>query len=560
MSGWRPRRYRTELLLVFLGLFLVVQTAGFVVTRVASERNARAQIEESLIVAGETLARLMADRERHVLEAGRLLAGDFAFKATFATREPPTILSMLDNHRQRIEADTMILVSIEETTIADTLRTTEVGEPFGHPWLIDRALDDEAGEAAGVLFLQGRPFQFIVLPLLAPLHEAWIAVGFRLDDAFVAPLKSLSRAEVSLVTPASGRVHASTLAGPARIALEYALPDTLPEGSFALELQGREYLSLRIPIAGESEPIFALMMRPVDEALEPYKRLETILGALFLVGLLAAGAGAAMLARGVARPLVSLTQHARDITRGDYQQRVQLERRDELGELATAFNDMAHGLAERDRVRNLLGMVVSPQIADELLSREIQLGGEEREVTVMFADCRGYTTMSENLPPAEVLGRLNEMLTVLTEVIERHGGVVDKYIGDAVMALFGAPLANPDDPVRAVACALEMMAAMRHTHGGLQLSIGINTGRVVAGNMGSIRRLNYTVIGDTVNLASRVESLTRNYDADVLVTEATRVACGDAFDFRRVDSVTVKGRAAPVDVYEPRIRQPNKPS
>ena len=178
----------------------------------------------------------------------------------------------------------------------------------------------------------------------------------------------------------------------------------------------------------------------------------------------------------------------------------------------------------------------------------------------MFADCRGYTTMSENLPPTEVLARLNEMLTVLTDVIERHGGVVDKYIGDAVMALFGAPLSNPDDPARAVACALDMMAAMRKTRGGLQLSIGVHTGRVVAGNMGSLRRLNYTVIGDTVNLASRVETLTRQYDPDILVTDATRAACGDRFEFVEVDRVSVKGRTAPVAVYEPRTRQPNKPS
>ena len=560
MARWRPQQFRTELLLVFLGLFLVVQTAGFLITRIASERNARAQVEEALAVAGSTLERLMADRERHVLEAGRLLVGDFAFKSTFATHEAPTILSMLDNHRRRIEADAMVLVSIDETVIADTLHAAEFGAPFDHPWLIDRALDDERGEAAGVLFVKGRPLQFIVLPLMAPLHEAWIAVGFRLDDTFVAPLKSLSRAEVSLVTPDDARVHASTLEGPTRASLEYVLPEVMPMGTFELELRGRDFLAHAIPLAGEGEQTYALMMRPLDEALAPYRRLQTILLALFVLGLAAAGTGAALLARGVTQPLGELTQRARRIALGEYHQRVELDRNDELGELADAFNDMAHGLAERDRVRNLLGLVVSPQIADQLLSQEIQLGGEEREVTVMFADCRGYTTMSENLPPTEVLARLNEMLTVLTDVIERHGGVVDKYIGDAVMALFGAPLSNPGDPVRAVACALDMMAAMRKTRGGLQLSIGVHTGRVVAGNMGSLRRLNYTVIGDTVNLASRVEALTRQYDADILVTEATRAACGDHFQFVEIDRVAVKGRAAPVAVFEPAAGQPNKPS
>ncbi len=557
---WRPRRFRTELLLVFLGLFLVVQTASFFYTHRISERNARAQVAESLAVAGGAMERLLADRDTHLLEAGRLLAGDFAFKSAFATGDERTILSMLENHSRRIEADAMVLVSLDETIVADTLHPDAFQQPFGHPWLIDRALDDEFGEATGILYIDGEPLQFIVLPLFAPLHEAWIAIGFRLDDAFAESLKAFSIADMSLVlmTGEEPAVHASTLDEQYRRVVGRSLPMDIPDAAFEVSLGQRDYLSLALPLTAEGRrPSYALMQRPLDEVLEPYRELQALLAALFGIGLVATGLGAGVLARGVSTPLTRLTEGARRIAGGDYAQRVELDRRDELGELATAFNDMAHGLADRDRVRNLLGMVVSPEIAEELLRREITLGGEEREVTVMFADCRGFTTMSEALPPTEVLQRLNEMLTGLSDVIEQHGGVVDKYIGDAVMALFGAPLSHGDDPVRAVGCALEMIDtveainATRPPEARQQVSIGINTGVAVAGNMGSTKRLNYSVIGDTVNLASRLEGLTRRYDTPVLVTESTRIACGDAFRFELVDDAQVRGRTEKVLVYRP---------
>ena len=557
---WRPRRFRTELLLVFLGLFLLAQTTSFLITSAVTERNARTQVAESLGVAGGALSRLLEERDRSLLQAGRLLAGDFAFKTAFATEDGPTILSMLGNHRNRIAADAMVLVSLEETIIADTLHPDSAGKDFGHPWLIDRALDDVAGEAAGILFIDGKPMQFIILPLLAPLHEAWIAIGFHLDDEFAASLKSFSMADMTIISRDDGSrdVHASTLPTQYRRVLERAMHSRPPRDAYEMALGRLNYLSLVLPLAAEGErPLYALMQRPLDTVLEPYRDLQKVLGMLFLLGLVATGIGAAVLAGGVAKPLARLTTGARRIAEGDYGQRVELNRRDELGELATAFNEMAHGLADRDRVRNLLGKVVSPQIAEELLSREIRLGGEERVATILFADCRGFTAMSEHLPPTEVLGRLNGLLTALTEVIERHGGVVDKYMGDAVMALFGAPLAHTNDPQRAVACALDMVVAAEEFNHNLpederlHISVGVNTGPVVAGNMGSMTRLNYTVIGDAVNLAARVETLTRQYGVNLLVTEHTRDACGDAFHFREVDRVTVKGRGAPVAVFEP---------
>ena len=215
---------------------------------------------------------------------------------------------------------------------------------------------------------------------------------------------------------------------------------------------------------------------------------------------------------------IGLASGAREIAAGNYNHRVELKQEDEIGSLAASFNQMSAGLAERDRVRDLLGKVVSPAIASELLRKKVTLGGEQREVTVLFSDLRNFTRMSEAIGPEEMLAILNHYFTRMASVVEKHGGVVDKYVGDALMALFGAPVASADDADRALRAALEMTTALDelnqqwHRRGlpTVGAGIGINTGVVVAGNMGSEKRLNYTVIGDGVNLAYRLEELRRH--------------------------------------------------
>jgi adenylate cyclase len=254
-----------------------------------------------------------------------------------------------------------------------------------------------------------------------------------------------------------------------------------------------------------------------------------------------------------------LAAHTREVASGDYTRRLELPRADELGQLATAFNQMTAGLAERDRVRDLLGKVVSPEIAAQLLRSDLQLGGEEREVTILFSDLRNFTTLSEQLPPHEVLTLLNRYLDRMSAVVEKHGGVIDKYIGDALMALFGAPVALPHAAARAIAAARDMRAALTELNRELAaegkpplaLGIGINTARVIAGNMGSKTRLNYTVIGDGVNLAARLETLTKeaDYAAPIIVSEATAHAANATAELRALGRVTVKGKTEAVKIY-----------
>jgi class 3 adenylate cyclase len=211
----------------------------------------------------------------------------------------------------------------------------------------------------------------------------------------------------------------------------------------------------------------------------------------------------------------------------------------------------------KEEARSILGKVVSPQVAATLMGSDIELGGVETNISVLFSDIRNFTAFSEAMSPSEILHMLNHYFTSITEQIEKHSGIVDKYIGDAVMALFGAPLVRHNHAELAVHAALDMQKAIAKLANSPDLmgqslvtGIGINTCDAVVGNMGSISRMNYTAIGDGVNLASRIEALTKVYKVGVIVSESTRAAAPDFF-YRELDVVRVRGREQAVTIYQP---------
>lgn len=250
----------------------------------------------------------------------------------------------------------------------------------------------------------------------------------------------------------------------------------------------------------------------------PLERLEASVGRLRWsvagmggVGVLLAGVVGWWLSRRFSRPIDELVAGTERVRSGDYGVEVKVGSKDEFGMLAGAFNEMTGDLALKERYHDVLRKTSDPGVVQRLIDGSMELGGEVRDVAVIFCDIRGFTAMTEGMAPGGVIELLNEHMTAMTEVIHRHGGVVDKFVGDLVMAVFGAPLAVGDDLERAARCAVEMVEerARLNEEGGLPVEIGVGMawGEAVSGLMGSKDRLNYTVLGERVNLASRLCSL-----------------------------------------------------
>lgn len=254
---------------------------------------------------------------------------------------------------------------------------------------------------------------------------------------------------------------------------------------------------------------------------------------------------------GLARPLRELVRGTQAIRAGQFDVTVPVRSNDELGELATSFNEMAIGLAQREQLRNALNLVADRDIAEQLINGRIELGGELREVSVLFCDIRGFTAITQIMSPAEVVHLLNDHLTEMTRVVYEHGGVVDKFMGDGVMAVFGAPKTRGDDTFAAARCALDMIAARearnRTAPQKIHVGIGIATGPVIAGNMGSDNRLNYTVIGERVNLAARLCSQAGR--GEVVIDSTTRTQLAERIEAELLPELRLKGFTDAVQAY-----------
>jgi len=286
-----------------------------------------------------------------------------------------------------------------------------------------------------------------------------------------------------------------------------------------------------------------------------------LLDTIGLAGVVAIGVTAAVslwlsfvLADTVSAPIVDLRDATRSVGAGDLDVRVPVVSTDETGELAASFNAMMDGLAERERLREAFGVFVDPALTERVVAEGTDLRGETVDASILFLDVRGFTTFAESAAASEVVARLNALYETAVPVILDHGGHANKFIGDGLLAVFGAPERHADHAGRAVAAAFEIARLVREgVAGDLHIGIGVNSGSVVVGTIGGGGRRDFTVIGDAVNTAARVEAATRLTGDDILITETTLRALGtDAHGFEERPSVPLKGKAAAVRLYAPR--------
>lgn len=264
-----------------------------------------------------------------------------------------------------------------------------------------------------------------------------------------------------------------------------------------------------------------------------------------------------LFSRTLTEPIKHLVSATRQVEEGRFELEIRPSTRDEIGVLTNSFLSMAHGLAESERIKETFGKFVSPEIRDLVLREELKLGGENKNCAVLFSDLRNFTAFSESRPPEEVVELLNLYFSNMVECIQRRHGVVDKFIGDAIMAHWGAAFSLGNDTENAIEAALMMRRALIDLNVHLQtksippirFGCSINTGPVIAGRIGSDRRQEYTVIGNTVNLASRIEPLNKRFATDILISQYAYEQVRGVYRLYRSPPVDIRGKTQTEIVY-----------
>ncbi len=329
-----------------------------------------------------------------------------------------------------------------------------------------------------------------------------------------------------------------------RMTMQVRLIYTMVLGVFPMVLLAVEAYKQAARIAGGPSPLLRRLL---------YK--EVYLLATWVVLMIAV---AMTIGRSFVSAIAKLCQHMQAVRGGTLDVHMPVASNDEFGDLAEGFNAMVSGLQQEEVVRRLFNLYVTPEVAEHAIVHGAELGGQVTDATVLFADIRGFTTMTEKLGPEAILALLNRYFDAMSEVIIAQKGMVNKFGGDSLLAIFGTPL-NPatDHAARATHAAQGMLHALDNFNADqaarrepeVRIGIGIATGTVVAGNVGSTERLEYTVIGDTVNLASRLEGMTKSLPGKVLLNDVAARAIGTMFPLEPIGTMDVRGKSQPVPVY-----------
>lgn len=336
-------------------------------------------------------------------------------------------------------------------------------------------------------------------------------------------------------------------------------------------LQGHPYLFTRLNLF-ENQNLKLYTLYPLTEGRNILETLKTLVNSLsnrillriVLIGILMIALSIIaifIITKSIVKPLESLVPATGKIAAGKYAE-IQLpkvgKRKDEIAQLTHAFEQMVIDMQEREKIRSVLNKVLSKEIAAQFLQTKVHLGGEDRIVSMLFSDIRGFTALTENMPPQQVIESLNTYMTKMAEIIEAHQGIIDKFVGDEIMALFGAPVFHSDHAIQAITAGYLMLQGVKELNKKMallknpqfEIGIGVHTGPVVAGNMGAENRLNYTVLGKNVNLAARLCQSAKA--GQLLITESVFKAPNieEKFHARALEPITLKGFSDPIKVYE----------
>jgi class 3 adenylate cyclase len=533
---------RAKILIASGGLVLTLVAATLAYVSWQANAFVAERLSADLAASAAAIRGVESDRFDTLQLTAQVIASFPQLRALLDVTDAATIRDVLRDYLQRTSRAHLLIVLAPS---GDTLARTDAVAPLDLPAARQRWIEPLlAGQAPrGYVLTDSGIYQ-----ASAGTADAGgtvfgvLLAGARVDTAFAQQLRTAT-GEEEVVILAEDRMLGSTLAAervPWATAADWRRE--APDGSQrVVRIQGEEYAAVGLP--GVDASVVYLLLQSRDRALAPYRRIQLGLLAIGALAVLAGIAASAVLSRTITAPVAQLVRGTTQVARGDLDVTVTVESGDELGELAASFNAMTRGLRERADMQKF----VSQSTLEMIQSPGRGSSAERRQLTVLFSDVRGFSGFAERHPPEQAVEWLNRCLGMQADLVRKHHGDVDKFVGDAVFALFG----GDDMAYQAVRCAVDIQRQMDDLGAAdgerLDLGIAIVTGEILLGSIGSHDRRDYTVIGNQVNLCSRLCAMAA--PREILMAESTYRLVSDLVTAERRESVRVRGLVQPVDVY-----------
>jgi class 3 adenylate cyclase len=565
--GLKAKIFAAFSLIVFglLGLVLYIttsQTEAFEVDRITRQLGfAQARFQNRL-----------DDQRRHAFTMVRTITSDQKYRA-FLGQMKDNFFSFAEEIARDTGSDLVVVVD-EELEIsgvsrprdsrADMAAHTEQSAGAVTAAHIEEIFSEVLDTGKGVtrvVTLQGRLVNAVFVPLQESVKDDYalgvVLAAQTINDSWVRNLLGNEVDELTVAFYASDKAVASDASAQNR---QLLVMESAPGQFNTVVLQTERHIALKTEFEGAGTQAGYVVAGNLDRALKPIAKLSRdilLIGlAILVLGLLITLAVAGRIVQPIKR-LVNATHHVID---GDYSYRVENPSSDEVGELSHAFQNMVEGLQEKEQIRNLFGKYVHPSIVSGLIDNpdDLALEGRHQLQTLMFSDVAGFVGISGQLNAEQTVALLNEYLGEMTAEITRADGILDKYLGDGIMAFFGPPFTPGNHALAACRAALKMdqrLAQLRDVwiEQGLppiRARIGLATGEVIVGNIGSEQTRDYTCIGETVNLASRLEGVNKYYSTSIIIDAGTRDLVGKGVAVRELDIIKVLGSDDPVRIFE----------
>ncbi len=480
----RPRTLQTRILALFLLLLVAVQLGGFVVINTVGVTAARNTIGEDLVAGAQLFNRLLEQDRQRLIQGARLLSADYAFREAILSNDKATVASVLSNHGKRIDAALMMLIGLDRRVIADTV-DAGVDEPFVFPRLLTEAQTHQ--QASAIVVVRGQLYQLVIVPVLAPLPVAWVAVGFPVNDSLATQLHNFTRLDVSFTSRLEGgqwKVQGSTLEPAARAALvddlarnRFARTDPTGNASFDPDVITR---IVKLP-AHTDDSVVAVLQEPVRAALEPFRRLQMQLAVVSAVAVVISILVSVLIARGIARPVQELAVVARRIASGDYSAAPPQAGTKEIGELAIAFRTMQERIASREsRIMDLAyrdtltGLPNRAMYIERLEESLVEAVDVRMPVAVLLMDLDHFKYVNDTLGHSIGDELLCEVARRLVTVVKGHASIVARLGGDEFAILLPGDGPEAAETVaRGICRALESPMTLEGHQVDVRASVGI---------------------------------------------------------------------------------------